>query len=67
VGYPPQEQLQSFLVRMITGFGELTQPDRTSEKALLEQSAKLQLMAGAPSPPPFLSSTRFGTARGTYL
>ena len=49
VGMLPQEQLQQFLVRCVTGFGERVQADEVSDDDLLESTRKLSSLAGLSS------------------
>ena len=49
VGMLPQEQLQQFLVRCVTGFGERVQADEISDDDLMESTRKLSSLAGLAS------------------
>jgi hypothetical protein len=46
VGMLPQEQLQTYLVRAVTGVGARVQPSEDSEEQFAEASQKLSLLAG---------------------
>ena len=46
VGMLPQDQLQTFIVRVVTGFGERVQADQTTEEELQQLSQKLAIFAG---------------------
>ena len=46
VGMLPQEQLQQFLVRTITGYGDRVQGDQISDTQLKELTSKVGAMAG---------------------
>jgi thioredoxin len=49
VGMLPQDQLQRYLVRAITGFGERVQRDQVSDEALAESTRQLASAAGLAS------------------
>ena len=42
----PQEQLQQFLVRAVTGFGERVQAQEVTEAGLAETTSAVRLLAG---------------------
>jgi hypothetical protein len=46
----PSEQLQQYLVRAVTGFGERVQGKDVSEQELQDASAKISTLAGLHMP-----------------
>lgn len=46
VGMLPQEQLQQFLVRAVTGFGERVQGKEVSEQDLADTTSAVRILAG---------------------